>query len=43
MSERLRIAITKGRLLDQSVELFERVGLDCDPSGPGPPAYPLAA
>ena len=31
MSERLRIAITKGRLLDQSVELFERVGLDCGP------------
>ena len=25
MSERLRIAITKGRLLDQSVELFERI------------------
>ena len=31
MSERLRIAITKGRLLDQSVALFERDGLDCSP------------
>ena len=48
MSERLRIAITKGRLLDQSVELFERVGLDCGPiRDPGRrlihslPNYPL--
>ena len=31
MSDRLRIAITKGRLLDKSVELFERAGLDCSP------------
>lgn len=31
MSERLRIAITKGRLLDKSVELFEGAGLDCSP------------
>ncbi len=50
MSERLRIAITKGRLLDQSVELFERVGLDCGPiRDPGRrlihslPNYPLDA
>lgn len=28
---RLRIALTKGRLQDQSVELFEAVGLDCSP------------
>lgn len=26
---RLRIAVTKGRLLDDSMELFERAGLDC--------------
>lgn len=26
---RLRIAVTKGRLLRQSVELFEKAGLDC--------------
>ena len=26
---RLRIAVTKGRLLDDSVKLFERAGLDC--------------
>ena len=31
MSGRIRIAITKGRLLDRSVELFERAGLDCAP------------
>ena len=29
MSERLKIAITKGRLLDKSMELFEGAGLDC--------------
>lgn len=50
MSERLRIAITKGRLLDRSVELFERAGLDCGPiRDPGRrlihslPNYPLDA
>lgn len=50
MSERLRIAITKGRLLDKSVELFERAGLDCEPiKNPGRrlihsiPNYPLDA
>ena len=50
MSERLRIAITKGRLLDKSVELFERAGLDCSPiKDPGRrlihavPNYPLDA
>ena len=31
MSGRLRIALTKGRLQDKSVELFERMGLDCTP------------
>ena len=31
MSERLRIALTKGRLQDKSVELFEALGLDCYP------------
>ena len=31
MSERLKIAITKGRLLDKSMELFEGAGLDCTP------------
>lgn len=31
MSEqRLRIALTKGRLQDRSVELFEKMGLNCD-------------
>ena len=30
-SERLRIALTKGRLQDKSVELFEAMGLDCAP------------
>lgn len=29
MSERLRIALTKGRLQEQSLELFEAMGLDC--------------
>lgn len=28
MSERLRIAITKGRLLDKSMDLFDEMGLD---------------
>ena len=31
MSQRLRIALTKGRLQDRSVELFEAMGLDCSP------------
>ena len=31
MSARLRIALTKGRLQEQSVELFEKMGLDCAP------------
>ncbi len=31
MSERLRIALTKGRLQDKSVELFEAMGLNCSP------------
>lgn len=50
MSERLRIALTKGRLQDQSVDLFERAGLDCTPiRHPGRrlihslPNYPLDA
>ena len=50
MSERLRIALTKGRLQDQSVELFEAMGLDCSPvRNPGRrlihalPNYPLDA
>ena len=30
-SERLRIALTKGRLQDRSVEMFEAMGLDCTP------------
>jgi ATP phosphoribosyltransferase len=48
--DRLRIALTKGRLQDQSVELFERAGLDCEPiKHPGRrlihelPNYPLDA
>ena len=28
---RLRIALTKGRLQDKSVALFEAMGLDCTP------------
>lgn len=28
---RLRIALTKGRLQEQSIDLFERMGLDCAP------------
>ncbi|MPM75642.1 ATP phosphoribosyltransferase [bioreactor metagenome] len=50
MSNRLRIAITKGRLLDQSLEMFEKMGLDCSPiKNPGRrlihsiPNYPLDA
>ena len=50
MSGRLRIALTKGRLQDKSVELFERMGLDCTPvRDPGRrlvhaiPNYPLDA
>ena len=48
MSNRLRIALTKGRLQDNSVALFERAGLDCSPiKDPGRrlvhsiPNYPL--
>lgn len=47
---RLKIALTKGRLQDRSVELFERMGLDCTPiREPGRrlvhsiPNYPLDA
>lgn len=29
MSNRLRIALTKGRLQDKSVQLFEKAGMDC--------------
>lgn len=31
MSQRMKIALTKGRLQDKSIELFERVGIDCAP------------
>ena len=31
MSQRLRIALTKGRLQEQSVAMFESAGLDCTP------------
>ena len=31
MSQRMRIALTKGRLQDKSIDLFERVGIDCAP------------
>ena len=48
MSERLKIALTKGRLQDKSVALFEEMGLDCSPvKDPGRrlihslPNYPL--
>ena len=27
--KRLRIAVTKGRLLEDSLDLFEKMGLDC--------------
>lgn len=47
---RLKIALTKGRLQGRSVELFERMGLDCSPiRDPGRrlvhsiPNYPLDA
>lgn len=47
---RLRIALTKGRLQDKTVALFEKVGLDCSPvKDPGRrlihalPNYPLDA
>lgn len=50
MSERLRIAITKGRLLDKSMDLFDRMGMDTTPvRNPGRrlihqiPNYPLDA
>ena len=50
MRERLRIAMTKGRLLEQSARLLEKVGLDCGPiRDPGRrlvhalPNYPLDA
>ena len=50
MSQRLKIALTKGRLQDKSVELFEAMGLDCTPiRNPGRrlihaiPNYPLDA
>ena len=50
MSGRLRIAITKGRLLEQSMAIFQRAGLDCAPvRDPGRrlvhslPNYPLDA
>ncbi len=50
MRERLRIALTKGRLQEQTVQLFESVGLDCAPiRDPGRrlilpvPNYPLDA
>lgn len=47
---RLKIALTKGRLQDRTVELFERMGMDCTPiREPGRrlvhqiPNYPLDA
>jgi ATP phosphoribosyltransferase len=50
VSHRLKIALTKGRLQDKSVELFEKAGLDCSPiKDPGRrlihavPNYPLDA
>ena len=50
MSQNLRIALTKGRLQDKSVELFEAMVLDCSPiQNPGRrlvhalPNYPLEA
>lgn len=50
MSNRLRIALTKGRLQDKSVELFEKAGMDCAPiRNPGRrlihelPNYPMDA
>ena len=48
MSQNLRIALTKGRLQDKAVSLFEAMGLDCTPiKNPGRrlihtiPNYPL--
>lgn len=48
MYQRLRIALSKGRLQDKSVELFEKAGMDCAPvKDPGRrlvhalPNYPL--
>ncbi len=50
MTERLRIALTKGRLQKKSMSLFTRAGLDCEPlENPGRrlihslPNYPLDA
>ncbi len=50
MSNRLRIALTKGRLQERSVKLFESAGMDCSPiKDPGRrlihslPNYPLDA
>ena len=50
MSERLRLAITKGRLLDKSMDLFDQMGLNTAPvRDPGRrliheiPNYPLDA
>ncbi len=50
MSDRLRIAITKGRLLDKSMDLFDKMGMDTAPvRNPGRrlihqiPNYPLDA
>ena len=50
MSDRLRIAITKGRLLDKSMDLFDKMGMDTTPvRTPGRrlihqiPNYPLDA
>lgn len=50
MSNRLRIALTKGRLQNKSVKLFEAAGMDCSPiKEPGRrlvhalPNYPLDA
>ena len=40
MSGRLRIALTKGRLQDKSVELFERMGWTAPRPGPGAAAGP---
>jgi len=49
-SGKLRIALTKGRLLDRSIALFEKMGLDCGPlKNPGRrlihafPNYPMEA
>jgi ATP phosphoribosyltransferase len=46
--QNLKIAVTKGRLLEESISLFEKMGLDCEPvRNPGRrlihqiPNYPL--